>query len=337
MYDPSSDRPGTARRRGSEWNLHRLRIFWTVSRHLSFTRAAQELFVAQPAVSHQVKALERELGVVLFERAGRTIALTDAGRVLAASCDEIFALLEESATLLSDLREGAHGWVDIAADTTSGTYVVPPALGAFHRTYPAIEITLHVENRAGVQRRLTGRACDLAVMASPPREVGCEVAPFLPDRLVVVAAPDHPLVGVPGIVPEALAGERFVLRERGSGTRAATERFFAKRGLRLNARMELGSSGAIEQAVAAGLGLAVVSRWAIDLDLQVGRLAILDVAGFPLERRWSLVHLRSRRLSPAARLCWQFLADHAREYPVEAASSSSAIWRASPGSPETRK
>ena len=205
MHDHSSDRPGTARRRGSEWNLHRLRIFWTVARHLSFTRAAQELFVAQPAVSHQVKALERELGVVLFERAGRTIALTDAGRVLAASCDEIFAQLEESATLLSDLREGAHGWVDIAADTTSGTYVVPPALGAFHRTYPAIEITLHVENRAGVQRRLTERACDLAVMASPPREVGCEVTPFLPDRLVVVAAPDHPLVGVPGIVPEALA------------------------------------------------------------------------------------------------------------------------------------
>jgi DNA-binding transcriptional LysR family regulator len=294
------------------WNLHRLRIFRAVARGLSFTAAARELAIAQPAVSHQVRALEDELGVRLFERHGRTISLTEQGTSLLATADDVIARLEDGARALVEIETGERGSVDIAADTTSGIYVVPAALGALHRARPALEITLHVENRQGIIRRLMERTCDLAVMADPPARVGCDVAPFLLDRLVVIAAPDHPLVGRPGLHVETLARERFLVREPGSGTRAATERFFARASRPVPPGMELGSTGAIKQAVAAGLGLAVVSRWAIDLELRVGRLAILDVAGFPLERRWSIVNLQARRLSPAAKLAREFLTGYAR-------------------------
>jgi DNA-binding transcriptional LysR family regulator len=216
---------------------------------------------------------------------------------------------------MSDARAGLRGSVDITADTTSGIYVVPAALGAFHRARPAIDITLRVENRRGVLRSLTDRTCDLAVMADPPREIDCDVAPFLLDRLVVIAALDHPLAGRRAVAAEELAAERFLVREPGSGTRAATERFFARIGRPVAPVMELGSTGAIKQAVAAGLGVAVVSRWAIDMELTLGRLAILHVAGFPIERGWSIVNLRARHLSAAASTARAFLTDYAATMP----------------------
>lgn len=293
------------------WNLHRLRVFSTVARHQSYTRAATHLSIAQPAVSHQVKALERDLGVVLFQRKGRGIELTDTGRALLAVCTDIFARLEDGERELGELEAGDRGNVDIAADTTAGIYVVPRALGAFHRAYPAVNVTLHVENRGGVVRRLSDRSCDLAVMATPPGELGVEVEPFLFDELVVVAPPEHPLAAATGISLARLAEERFLIREPGSGTRTATERLFGRSRLTLRVAMELGSSGAIKQAVAAGFGVAVISRWAIELELALGRLVVLDVAGFPVRRRWALVTLTSRRLSAPARLCRDFLSDEA--------------------------
>ncbi len=295
------------------WNLHRLRLFWTVARHLSYTRAAHQLAIAQPALSHQVKALETDVGAQLFRRHGRGIELTDAGRVLAETCRDVFSRLDDGAQAMVELETGERGSVDIAADTTSGIYVVPAALGMFHRSHPTIEVTLHVENRAGVLRRLGERSCDLAIMASPPRSKEIETEPFLDDRLVVIAAPDHPLAGGLAIGLETIARERLLLREPGSGTRAATERVFTQAGLQPRIAMVLGSSGAIKQAVTAGLGVAVASRWAIDMELQLGRLVVLDVTGFPIERRWSIVNAaESGRPSVAARLCRSFLAAYAQ-------------------------
>jgi DNA-binding transcriptional LysR family regulator len=298
-----------------DWNLHRLRLFRAVARSLSFTAAARELAIAQPAVSHQIRSLEEELGVQLFTRHGRRVALTDVGEVLLEAVDDVVHRLDDGARAMSEVRAGLRGSVAITADTTSGIYVVPRALGAFHRARPTIDITLSVENRRGVLRRLVDRTCDLAVMADPPREIDCDLAPFLLDRLVVIAPPDHPLNGRPAIAAEALAGERFLVREPGSGTRAATERFFARSGRPVAPAMELGSTGAIKQAVAAGLGVAVVSRWAIDMELTLGRLAILSVAGFPIERRWSIVNLRARHLSAAASEARAFLTAYAEGMP----------------------
>jgi DNA-binding transcriptional LysR family regulator len=282
-----------------------------VARHQSFTEAARQLAVAQPAISHQVKALEGDLGVVLFKRRGRGIELTDAGRALLDLCADVFARLEQGERELGELETGNRGNVDIAADTTSGIYVVPRALGAFHRAYPAVNVTLRVENRGGVVRRLADRSCDLAVMATPPAELDVDLEPFLFDELVVVAPPEHGLAPATGITLARLADEKFLVREAGSGTRTATERLFARSRLTLQVAMELGSSGAIKQAVAAGFGIAVISRWAIELELELGRLVVLDVAGMPVRRRWSLVSLASRRLSSSARLCRDFLSAHA--------------------------
>ncbi len=297
-------------RRPIHWNLHRLRLFWAVARQGSYTRAARELAIAQPALSHQVKALEREVGSALFERHGRGIELTPAGRSLADTCGAVFHELAEGERALVELEAGARGSVDIAADTTSGIYVVPRALGAFHRQHPGIDLILHVENRDGVLRRLEERSCDLAVMADPPHQAGIDVLPFLFDRLVVIAAPDHPLARRREIALEAVAVEHFLLRERGSGTRTSTERLFARAGLTLQPAMELGSTGAIKQAVAAGLGISAVSSWAIELESRLGRLTVLDVVGFPIERRWSLVNLHARRLDPAAAACRAFLGSY---------------------------
>jgi DNA-binding transcriptional LysR family regulator len=305
--ESASERPP----RPIHWNLHRLRLFLTVARLGSFTAAARELSIAQPAVSHQVKALEGDIGFALFERHGRRIELTPAGHALVETGTDVFLRLDEGARTLTALHAGSRGAVDIAADTTSGIYVVPAALGAFHRRHPAIDVTLHVENRTGVLRRLTERTCDLAVMADPPGEIGVEVAPFRFDRLVAIAAPDHPLATMGSISLAMLAKERFLSREAGSGTRAATDRLFSRAGLRLEPAMELGSTGAIKQAVAAGLGVSVVSRWAIDLELLVSRLAVLDVVGLPIERQWSIVSLRARRLTAAAAICREFLESHA--------------------------
>jgi DNA-binding transcriptional LysR family regulator len=295
----------------THWNLHRLRVFRAVARRRSITLAAHDLAIAQPAVSHQVKALERDLGIRLLDRRGRGIELTGAGVALLETADDVLGRLDDARRSLAELEAGGRGSVDLAADTTSGIYVVPGVLGAFHRARPAIDLKLHVENRLGVLRRLTDRSCDLAVMASPPEEIGCDVAPFLSDRLVVIAAPGHRLAGRSRVEPATLAAERFLAREPGSGTRAATERFFARRGLELTVAMELGSTGAIKQAVAADLGVAVVSRWAIDMELRLGRLVVLEADGFPIERRWSVVVLRGRRLSAAALLARDYLVDHA--------------------------
>ncbi len=293
------------------WNLHRLRLFLAVARLGSYTAAARELSIAQPAISHQVKALEDDLGAALFNRHGRGIELTVAGRALVETCTDVFHRLDEGVRTLAELSAGARGGVDLAADTTSGIYVVPAALGQFHRLHPGIDVTLHVENRNGVLRRITDRTCDLAVMADPPGRIGLEVAPFRFDRLVAIASPDHWLRAERSISLARLAEERFLSREAGSGTRAATERLFARAGLGLDPAMELGSTGAIKQAVAAGLGVSIVSRWAIDLELQVGRLVVLDVAGLPIERQWSIVNLHARRLTAAAAVCRDFLESHA--------------------------
>ena len=293
------------------WNLHRLRLFMTVARLGSYTVAARELSIAQPAISHQVKSLEAELGARLFDRRGRHIELTAAGRTLLETCIDVFHRLDDGVRALAELEAGTRGKVDIAADTTSGIYVVPAALGRFYRLHPGIDVTLHVENRTGVLRRVNDRTCDLAVMADPPGSIGLVVAPFRFDRLVAIASPEHRLRAERSISLARLSEQRFLTREVGSGTRAATDRLFARAGLRLDPAMELGSTGAIKQAVSAGLGVSIVSRWAIDLELQVGRLVVLYVIGLPIERQWSIVNLGARRLSAAAAVCRDFLEAHA--------------------------
>ncbi|MHB1135153.1 MAG: LysR family transcriptional regulator [Chloroflexota bacterium] len=288
-------------------NLHQLYIFRTVAGTRSYSRAAEVLFLSQPAISMQVRALEKSVGLPLFERKRRGLQLTEAGEELLSYGERIFALLDETRLVLDELRGAQRGTVNVIASTTAGIYVVPALLGAFHRENPGIKLTLDVENRFGVQEKLLAGDADLAIMGLVEGLHDLEIAEFLPNELVVTAYPNHPLAERRDIPLEALGKETLLLREAGSGTRTDVERLFADRGVALQLGMELRSSGAIKQAVAAELGITVVPLVAIELELALGRLVTLDVLGFPVLRHWSLVRRAGRRLPAAAALLWDFL------------------------------
>jgi DNA-binding transcriptional LysR family regulator len=297
-------------------NLHQLHIFRAVADRRSFSRAAELLYLSQPGVSLQVKALEKTVGMPLLERHGRTLRLTEAGRELYTYSERIFALLEEARMVLDELSGARRGTVKVGASTTAGIYVVPGALGAFHRSNPNVKLTLDVVNRFTAQERLVNDEVDLAVMGLIEDAHELEVAEFAPNELVVIASPRHPLAGRVRIPLEELAREAFLFREQGSGTRTDVERLFAERGIP-RVGMELRSTGAIKQAVAADLGIAVMPLVAIELELLARRLVVLDVEGFPVMRSWSLVRRAGRHLSAAADALWSFLLDYRSEVVCE--------------------
>ncbi len=282
-------------------NLHHLRVFKTVAELLSFSRAAEALILSQPAVSMHVKHLEEVIGMALFEKVGRRIKLTEAGEHLYQYSQRIFALLQETGQVMESLRGAEQGKLRVAADTTAGVYVLPEYLGTFRRAYPNVAISLEVTNRSAVIERLLLRDVDLAVIGQIPEgEQELVATPFLVNELVVIAWPEHRLAGKRNVPLEELAGETFLMREPGSGTRATAERFFAAAGVPINIGMELGSNSTVKNAVANGLGIAVISRRAIDLELKTGRLVILDLKGFECLRYWHVVHVNKRFLPPPA-------------------------------------
>jgi DNA-binding transcriptional LysR family regulator len=288
-------------------NLHQLRIFRAVATHRSFSRAAAELYLSQPGVSQQVKALERSAGLPLLEKVGRGVRLTEAGNELLAYSERIFALLDETRLVLEELGGARRGSVKVAASTTAGIYIVPAALGAFHRRNPEVKLTLDVVNRFNVQERLLGDEVDMAVMGLIEDAHDLDVAEFVPNELVVIAPPGHSLARRACISLDDLGRETFLLREAGSGTRTDVERLFSSRGVPLRVGMELRSSGAIKQAVAADLGISIMPHSALELELATGRLVTLDVEGFPVHRHWSLARRAGRHLSATALALWNFL------------------------------
>ncbi|SMC06006.1 DNA-binding transcriptional regulator, LysR family [Sulfobacillus thermosulfidooxidans DSM 9293] len=294
-------------------NLHHLKVFQTVVRHLSFSRAAEELLISQSAVSMHVKSLERAVGLPLFEKVGHHIRLTAAGESLWSYSQKIFALMEETQQVMSALKGGNIGQLRVAADTTVGVYVVPEYLGQFRRMFPQVAIMLDVANRATVMERIAAREADLAVMGQVPEDVAeWDATPFMENDLVVIASPEHPLAQKRFIATEELAHEGFLVREVGSGTRATMERYFNQAGITFRVNMELGNNSTIKQGVAHGLGIAVISRRVIQLELESKRLVILPVEGFPLKRYWYVVHLRGHYLPPPAKALKDLLLQQAR-------------------------
>jgi DNA-binding transcriptional LysR family regulator len=286
--------------------LHQMRIFHSLGRHLSFTRAAEELFLSQPAVSIQVKRLEESVGMPLVEQMGKRIFLTEVGKELFEACRDVLDRLRVLDEDMTGLEEGVRGPLNLAA-ITSSKYFMPHLLGAFLREHPAVEPRLTVTNQTRVLERLEGNMDDLVIMGTLPENLDLEAAFFLDNPLVVVAAPDHPLVGEKQIPLARLLQERFLSREPGSGTRAARSRLFAEHGLTIQPYMELGSSEAIKQAVMAGLGISVLSLHNLRLELKTGLIAVLDVEHFPLQRQWYAVHLKGKKLSATTRRFLDFL------------------------------
>lgn len=288
-------------------NLQQLRTFRVVAQQRSYSRAAQLLYLSQPGVSLQVRALEQSIGMPLFERSGRQLRLTEAGVALLDYADRILSLVDESQQALEELGNARRGIVRVAASTTAGIYIVPRALGGFHRQNPGVRLTLDVVNRFTVAERLLRDEVDVAVMGLIEDAHDLQVEPFLPNELVVIASPHHPLAQRKHIAVSELVNDTMLLREQGSGTRTDIERMFAQGKLVMRQGMELRSSGAIKQAVAADLGIAIIPLHAIELELLARRLVTLDVEGFPVRRDWSIARRAGRRLSAAANVLWDYL------------------------------
>ncbi len=286
--------------------LQQLRLFEAVARHRSFTRAAEELFLTQPAVSIQIKRLEEGVNIALLEQIGKRIYLTAAGEEVYSAAVDILGRLRGLEGSIDDLQGTVQGPLRVAVVTTA-KYFMPHLLGHFLRDYPKVEPRLTVTNRARVLERLSENQDDLVIMGQAPESIEVEVSAFLENALVVVAPPDHPLVGVAGITLERLTEERFLIREEGSGTRGAVERLFAEHGLKIRPYMELGSGEALKQGVMAGIGVAVLARISLRLELASGLLVMLDVEHFPLMRQWYCVYPKGKRLSNATRTFLKFL------------------------------
>jgi DNA-binding transcriptional LysR family regulator len=292
--------------------LQQLRLFESVARNQSFTRAAEEVHLTQPAVSIQVKRLEENIGSPLFEHVGKRLHLTIAGQEVYDACREILGRMRALEGALDALRGEVAGPLPIAV-VSSAKYFLPYLLGSFVRRHPRVEPRLKVTNRANLLSRLNANEDDLYIMGQVPDSLSVEVYPFLENVLVVVASPDHPLAGKKNVTLSRISKERFIGREPGSGTRKAVEELFAEQGLKVVPYIELGSGEAIKQGVMAGLGIAVLSLHSLRLELASKELCVLDVEGFPLRRRWYAVHRKGKRLSMATTTFLEFLQNEGEE------------------------
>lgn len=283
-------------RRGT---LTQLGVFEAVARHSSFTRAAEELHMAQPTVSVQVKKLVETIGLPLLEMVGKRVRMTSAGHELYAACQDIFLKIAEIDDRLAQLRSPAGGSLRIAVSTTA-EYFAPRLMAKFLECHPGVDFALAVLNREHLLNRLAANLDDLYIFSNPPEDAAIVMHTLLPNPMLVYARSDHALVKRKSIGFREVAAAPFLMRERGSGTRLVATQVFEANGITPNVRMELGSTEAIKQAILGGLGISILSRHTMGLGTQHAGLVALEVEGFPLWRWWYLVYPEGRRLSPPA-------------------------------------
>ena len=288
--------------------LRQLQIFEASVRYGSFTRAAEALFLTQPSISMQIKKLADALGLPLFEQVGRNVRPTEAGEELYKSCRQIFATLSNLEMKVADLKGIKAGRLTLGVITTAKCFA-PELLGEFCQLYPGIEVALNVFNRDQIIDRIKANEDDLYIMGQAPAEQtdDIEAFPFAPNPLVVMAPRGHPLVGRKKVPLARVADEPMILREPGSGIRDATLRLFDRQNLKLKVRMELGSNEAIKHAIVAGLGLSVLSLHTLALEGPNGPVALVDVDGFPIMRKWYIVYLKGKQLSLVAQAYLDFV------------------------------
>ena len=279
--------------------LRQLQVFASAARHLSFSRASEELHLSQPAVSMQVRQLEESAGLPLFERSSKRMQLTHAGEEMVRYARQMLLGMKEAEDAFLALKGLKGGRIAIAVVSTA-KYFAPKMLALYSSQHPGVEMRLLVNNREQVIQHLAANEVDLAIMGTPSRKIDLVAQSFARHPLVVIAPPGHALAKRKRVPMTALEGETFLVREPGSGTRSAMERFFGERGIALTIGMEMGSNETIKQAVMAGLGLSFLSQHTIGLELATSQLAILKVEGTPVLRQWNLVHRQDKRLSPAA-------------------------------------
>jgi len=293
--------------------FRQLRVFAEVARHLSFARAAEVLHLSPPAVTMQVKELEGHVGLPLFERSGRQVALTTAGEYMLVYARKMLSTLKDAEDAAARLQRLEVGRLTIGMVSTA-KYFLPRLLADFQREHQGIEIRLAVGNREQLVQMLQGSEVDIAIMGQPPTELATRAEPFAAHPQVFVAPTDHPLLKAGHPHPEALRPYGFILRERGSGTRATLERFLQAHRLEPRVTMEMTSNETIKQAVMAGMGISFLSLHTIGLELEHGLIATLEVEGTPIVRGWYVVHTLSKLLSPAAEAFRYFILERAEGF-----------------------
>jgi len=289
-------------------SLRQLRAFAAVARHHSFVRAAAELHLTPSAISLQIKELEQAVGLSLFGRSGRAAALTRAGELLLVDVSRALLALKDADDTLSRLR-GAETGVVAVGIVSNANYFMPRLLARFHAAHPNVELRVSVGNREQLVRQLGSREIDLGIMGEPPADLGCRCDPLAPQPFGIVAAPEHPLAQEPCVLGSALSGHAFLVRETGSGTRAAMDLFFRESQVVPARVMELTSNETIKQGVIANLGLAFLSFHTAAVELRSRQLVALNVVGLPVMRRWHLVCLQTDPLSDAAESLRRFIVE----------------------------
>ena len=286
--------------------IRQLEVLAAVGREGSVTAAAEQLHLTQPAVSMQLRSLEERLELSMFETVGRRLQITEPGKELVNLAVELLARLDDFEQTARSLRGVRHGRIRLGVVSTA-KYFAPKLLAQFVKQHNGLEFKLTIHNRAQIIEQIQSYAIDLGIMGQPPEGMHFEGTPFAPNPLVAIAAPSHPLSLRRGLMPQDLADQAFIVREPGSGTRSAMDRFFNEHGVRIRQVMEADSNETIKQSVMAGIGLGFVSHHTVRPELAVGRIAVLDVLGLPLRRQWYVVHSKQRRLTPAAEEFLQYL------------------------------
>ena len=299
--------------------LRQLAIFSAVADRMSFSRAAEDLHLTQPAISAQVKALEGHAGLPLFERVGRKPQLTAAGAELLGYAKRIAELFREADEAMAQLKGGARGKLNVAV-ISAGDYFFPRLLASFAERHPGVTLNLAVHNREALLRQLADNLTDLAIMVRPPDDPDTVHIAFAPHTYVIVAPPGHPLAGRRRISRKLLLQEPFIVREPGSDTYRSMEDAFGRDTPRIRAAMEIRSNETIKQAVIAGMGVSFLSSHAIALDVRAGNLVVLDVEGFPAWRHWYVVHRKAKRLPAIAAAFREFLLSDGARLIAEAGS-----------------
>src|SRR5437667_2167259 len=290
------------------YTLRQLETFLAVARETSVSRAAEHLHITQPAVSMQLRQLEEALGSPLLEPSGRGIALTGAGAELREYALRVLFQLTELDNVMAERRGAYRGRIELAIVTTA-KYFVPMLLVRFRKKFPKIEIGLRVHNREAILQLLARNEVDLIMMGRVPDEIECVAAPFATNPLGVVSAPDHPLSRRRNIDLRALKDQDFVARERGSGTRLAMERLFAKHRVKPRIIMEIPSNETIKQAVMAGMGLSFLSLRTARQEIAAGHLVLLDIKALTLIRHCSITRLKTKRVAPPGAAFVPFVLD----------------------------
>jgi len=294
--------------------FRQLRVFAEVAQLGSMTRAAEALHLTPPAVSMQIREIESQVGLLLFDRVGRQVALSTAGEYFLVHAKRLLSSLKDAENAMARFKRLEHGLLTIGMVSTA-KYFVPRLLARFHQDHPGVEVRLRVAgNREQLVALMQAGDVDLSVMGRAPKEIATRAEAFAAHPMVFVGPPGHPLLSQGRVPVAALAPCPFIVREHGSGTRSAMQQFFNERDFEPRIVMEMSSNETIKQAVMAGMGLTFLSLHTIGLEMRSNLMRIIDVEGTPLMRTWNVVHLQSKVLSPAAEAFRSFILESAEPY-----------------------